>query len=68
MRFHCYENWFCREGQKPDEEWIAKVDNEAQKKQEKLELELNSYRTNLIRESIRVCLLKWKVDFFIDGS
>jgi len=36
-----------------DEQWIIKVDTEAQRKIEKLELELNSYKTNMIKESIR---------------
>ena len=39
---------------KLDEGWIASIDSSAQKKLEKLEMELNSYRTNLIKESIRV--------------
>jgi COP9 signalosome complex subunit 1 len=37
-----------------DANWVATVDQEAQKRLEKLEIELNSYRTNLIKESIRM--------------
>mmetsp|Transcript_27249 Transcript_27249/g.45593 ORF Transcript_27249/g.45593 Transcript_27249/m.45593 type:complete len:412 (-) Transcript_27249:404-1639(-) len=37
-----------------DKEWIAKVDRESAKRLEKLELELNQYKANLIKESIRM--------------
>lgn len=37
-----------------DDAWIQKVDAESQKRLEKLESELNSYRTNMIKESIRM--------------
>ncbi|KAF0984872.1 hypothetical protein FDP41_000771 [Naegleria fowleri] len=41
-------------GQNLDTEWIAQVDRAATKQQEKLEVELNAHKTNLIKESIRV--------------
>lgn len=37
-----------------DEEWIEKVDREATKRAEKLDNELSTYKTNLIKESIRM--------------
>jgi len=37
-----------------DTEWINQVDRSATKQQEKLEIELNAHKTNLIKESIRV--------------
>lgn len=37
-----------------DGNWVATVDQEAQKELEKLELDLNGFRTNLIKESIRI--------------
>lgn len=41
-----------------DKDWIEKTDFETLKKQEALELQLNSYRTNGIRDGIRVlCFL-----------
>jgi len=40
--------------EKYDEAWVNSVDQEAAKTLERLEIELNSYRTNLIKESIRM--------------
>ncbi|KAL0477532.1 COP9 signalosome complex subunit 1 [Acrasis kona] len=40
--------------EKYDEAWVSSVDQEAAKTLEKLEIELNSFRTNLIKESIRM--------------
>ncbi|KAK8693516.1 hypothetical protein V6N13_071098 [Hibiscus sabdariffa] len=37
-----------------DAAWCATVDRKAEQKKEKLESELNAYRTNLIKESIRM--------------
>jgi COP9 signalosome complex subunit 1 len=37
-----------------DQEWIDMVDRRAAQRQEKLEMELNGYKTNLIKESIRM--------------
>lgn len=45
---------YNRVGQNLDTEWIAQVDRAATKQQEKLEVELNAHKTNLIKESIRV--------------
>ncbi len=39
-----------------DQAWIESVDKKALQQLERLELELNGYKTNLIKESIRVCL------------
>jgi COP9 signalosome complex subunit 1 len=36
-----------------DESWVNQTDSECQRKLDKLELELNSYRTNMIRDGIR---------------
>jgi hypothetical protein len=38
-----------------DQAWIDSVDKKAQQQNDRLEQELNGYRTNLIKESIRVC-------------
>jgi COP9 signalosome complex subunit 1 len=38
----------------PDAEWAARVERDANKRHEKLEMELNGYKTNLIKESIRM--------------
>mmetsp|Transcript_29356 Transcript_29356/g.56342 ORF Transcript_29356/g.56342 Transcript_29356/m.56342 type:complete len:415 (-) Transcript_29356:242-1486(-) len=37
-----------------DKNWITKIERESAKRLEKLELELNGYKTNLIKESIRM--------------
>lgn len=37
-----------------DSQWITRVDIDSQKRLEKLELELNSYKANMIKESIRM--------------
>ncbi|BBN13298.1 COP9 signalosome complex subunit 1 [Marchantia polymorpha subsp. ruderalis] len=37
-----------------DQEWVDVVDRRAAQRQEKLEMELNGYKTNLIKESIRM--------------
>ncbi|GJP59065.1 hypothetical protein CLOP_g7143 [Closterium sp. NIES-67] len=37
-----------------DQEWVDAVERRAAQKQEKLEMELNGYKTNLIKESIRM--------------
>ncbi|XP_043716522.1 COP9 signalosome complex subunit 1-like [Telopea speciosissima] len=37
-----------------DQAWVDNVDRRAEQRKEKLENELNSYRTNLIKESIRM--------------
>ncbi|CAI5493350.1 unnamed protein product [Closterium sp. Naga37s-1] len=37
-----------------DQEWVDSVERRAVQKQEKLEMELNGYKTNLIKESIRM--------------
>uniref|UniRef100_A0A7I4EGU5 26S proteasome regulatory subunit Rpn7 N-terminal domain-containing protein n=1 Tax=Physcomitrium patens TaxID=3218 RepID=A0A7I4EGU5_PHYPA len=37
-----------------DQEWIDTVERRAAQRQEKLEVELNGYKTNLIKESIRM--------------
>ncbi|XAR63100.1 hypothetical protein NMG60_11022924 [Bertholletia excelsa] len=37
-----------------DQAWLASVDRRAEQRKEKLESELNAYRTNLIKESIRM--------------
>ncbi|KAL6079646.1 COP9/signalosome complex subunit Csn1 [Balamuthia mandrillaris] len=37
-----------------DREWVDSVDKRAQQQLERLELELNGYKTNLIKESIRM--------------
>ncbi len=37
-----------------DQSWMDSVDKKAQQQLERLELELNGYKTNLIKESIRV--------------
>mmetsp|Transcript_3835 Transcript_3835/g.7926 ORF Transcript_3835/g.7926 Transcript_3835/m.7926 type:complete len:420 (-) Transcript_3835:301-1560(-) len=37
-----------------DKDWIVKVERESAKRLEKLELELNQYKANLIKESIRM--------------
>jgi len=38
----------------PDAEWAARVELSGSKRHEKLEMELNGYKTNLIKESIRM--------------
>ena len=38
-----------------DGAWVNSVDNEAQKTLEKLEIQLNASRTNLMKEATRVC-------------
>jgi COP9 signalosome complex subunit 1 len=37
-----------------DQAWMDAVDKKAAQQQERLEMELNGYKTNLIKESIRV--------------
>ena len=37
-----------------DQGWVDSVDKKAQQQVERLELELNGYKTNLVKESIRV--------------
>jgi len=39
---------------KLDQPWVDIIDKKAQQTQEKLDLDLNSYKTNLIKESIRM--------------
>ncbi|KAF6154454.1 hypothetical protein GIB67_028346 [Kingdonia uniflora] len=41
-------------GYKLNQEWVDSVDGQAEARREKLESQLNSYRTNLIKESIRM--------------
>eukprot|EP00897_Mesotaenium_endlicherianum_P009354 jgi/Mesen1/8447/ME000475S07699 len=41
-------------GQKFDVEWVETVERRATQRQEKLDVELNGYKTNLIKESIRM--------------
>ena len=46
-----------------DQGWIDSVDKKAQQQVERLELELNGYKTNLVKESIRVS----NCTFFLKG-
>jgi len=41
-------------GYRCDEDWIQQIDKKCQANQDKLELELNQFKTNLIKESIRM--------------
>lgn len=50
-----------------DQAALDAVDKKAIQQQERLELELNGYKTNLIKESIRVLFLKTKLNTS-DGS
>ena len=40
-----------------EQSWVDATDKKAAQQQERLELELNGYKTNLIKESIRVWFL-----------
>ena len=42
----------------PDLHWIDTVKKENKVKTDKLEMELKGYKNNLIKESIRVCLIR----------
>ena len=54
---HCFcivhTQVMAKTGGAPDKAWIASVEKHAQAARERLEAEMNTYRTNLIKDSIR---------------